>query len=85
MPRAPTSSPQIVGVNSHRCADAYGNRIDEYTFSSEHGVQAMAVHNPETGKPMTAERVAEILRTETIEPAGPLPADRNGNIIQPRP
>ncbi|CAM5277705.1 hypothetical protein SAVIM338S_00087 [Streptomyces avidinii] len=38
----------------------------------------------ETGEPMTAERVAEILRTEKIDPAGPLPADKSGNIIQPK-
>ncbi|WP_327733034.1 hypothetical protein OG749_03350 [Streptomyces nojiriensis] len=150
MVRNLTTDARIVGVNSHRKADANGNWVDNYMYSSEHGTQARSVysairspvnkrggteptcssptpHRPQPGAPvptikalsatlaataagaaailgytqtpddhpvvqqtavhdtnppLTAERIAELSRTGKIHPAGPLPVDENGQVIE---
>ncbi|MFB6823854.1 hypothetical protein ACFCXA_19935 [Streptomyces virginiae] len=44
-------------------------------------VQQPAVHD--TNPPLTAERIAELSRTGQIRPAGPLPVDDDGHVIDP--
>ncbi|MGW6704649.1 hypothetical protein ACWGDE_07130 [Streptomyces sp. NPDC054956] len=46
-------------------------------------VQEPAVHH--TNEPFTADRIRELSRTGQIRPAGPLPMDKNGNIVEPKP
>ncbi|WP_327732962.1 hypothetical protein OG749_02885 [Streptomyces nojiriensis] len=43
-------------------------------------VQQPAVHD--TNPPLTAARIAELSRTGKIHPAGPLPVDENGQVIE---
>ncbi len=44
-------------------------------------LQQPAVHD--TNPPLTAERIAELSRTGQIRPAGPLPVDDDGQVIDP--
>ncbi|MGW6704648.1 hypothetical protein ACWGDE_07125 [Streptomyces sp. NPDC054956] len=39
-----TTDARNVGSNSHRMADANGTRVENFTYSSEHGAQARAVY-----------------------------------------
>ncbi|WP_314254437.1 hypothetical protein [Streptomyces sp. DSM 40907] len=77
--------PTIKALSALLAATAAGAAaILGYTQTSdEHPVvQQPAVHD--TNPALTAERIAELSRTGQIHPAGPLPVDENGQVVDPQ-